>query len=69
MEATRSSRTLILTRPTQHHIPEDGILQDNQKFSSNAACEAGHALNNVNYPETAVTRMNFLMPYVFQQTW
>jgi hypothetical protein len=26
MEALRSSETLILTRVTRHHIPEDGIL-------------------------------------------
>jgi hypothetical protein len=27
MEAIRSSETLVLRRPTQHHILEDGILQ------------------------------------------
>jgi hypothetical protein len=25
MEVTRSSETSVLTRPTVHHIPEDGI--------------------------------------------
>jgi hypothetical protein len=27
MEVMLPSKTLVLTRATQHHIPEDGILQ------------------------------------------
>jgi hypothetical protein len=37
MEAIRSSETSILTRATQRHIPEDGILQ-----SDTDECGFGH---------------------------
>jgi hypothetical protein len=33
MEAIVSSETSIHTRTTRHHVPEDGILQDNFYFS------------------------------------
>jgi hypothetical protein len=31
MEAIRSSETLVLTRATWHHIPEDGILHSHRR--------------------------------------
>jgi hypothetical protein len=31
VEATHSSETSILTRPTWRHIPEDGILQSHRR--------------------------------------
>jgi hypothetical protein len=32
MEVIRSTKTSVLTRATQHHIPEDGILHSSFKF-------------------------------------
>jgi hypothetical protein len=32
MEATHSSETLVLRRPTRLHIPEDGILHEEKEF-------------------------------------
>jgi hypothetical protein len=32
MEAIRSSETLVQTRPTRRHIPEDGSLQSRESF-------------------------------------
>jgi hypothetical protein len=33
MEATRCTETLVLSRATRRHVPEDGILQDHVMFS------------------------------------
>jgi hypothetical protein len=33
MEGIRSSETSVLTGPTRHHIPEDGIVQDATGFA------------------------------------
>jgi hypothetical protein len=38
MEAIRSSETSVLTIATQHHIPEDGILQDLYVVCSTNVC-------------------------------
>jgi hypothetical protein len=36
MEATRSSKTLVLTRATWHHIPEDGTLHSHHYENLNS---------------------------------
>jgi hypothetical protein len=35
MEEIRSSETSFHTRSAQHHIPEDGILQENYRLAGN----------------------------------
>jgi hypothetical protein len=47
MEATRSFETLVFTRPTQCHIPNDGILQNSCWSVSDMSCGSQDPLDGL----------------------
>jgi hypothetical protein len=49
MKATRSSETSILTRPTRHHIQENGILQILLVFKSSHMLERQLFVKDTNH--------------------
>jgi hypothetical protein len=53
MEVICSSKTLVLTRATQRHIPYNSILHCHRCETSNFTCYKACSLHYVNYKEAS----------------